>query len=685
MLSDTIVTVRSAFSSVRRPLAMLFAVLIFLCIAYPVMHGGFHSDQDVKLYARYAQAAQATPATLPLEYPPLVVLLFIVPLLIAPNAYPLAFAAFAALAVWVTLIVVDYCSGQGWWLWLMLVLGSWGTIFGRYDIFVVCVTVLAFVSAHRQRWLLAQALLVLGVGLKLYPVVLMPLVVLWQWQYEGKQRWVPVLWAGGLLALVIGGMWAVAPAQLAAMLQYHGDRPLEFEAIGASIAWLVGPTRYTHAFGSLNRESAYSPIIILLLTALNVGSLLVLYISCLRRQTSPAVSWALCLLMSIATSKVFSTQYLLWPLPFVAIALHESVSGREGNRREYTILWLLICLLTSLVFPVGQALLQPDLLMVPVTARNILWIIAVLTLAGAGPLRSWSERIWSIVRSEGRYWSARKAGLIMLLISLGLVTSFVLHLHIGQVRQISIGSDLPSIVGFRDVHEVELDVAGAYRWTEPVTSLVLHGVVSPVRPWVTLQVGSAPAVVAAVRLVQIEFDGRPIIVLPVQVAQRRYHFMLPAGGLDGEVIVRLTSQTFSIAPDPRQLGIRLEQVMLAWPAGFWGLPSWQSFLVVCVIELVAFALLRRQVRSSYGLWLCAGGVLLLVGWMAGYELFVEPTWVFRIVVSSLMIAGLCCGIVLLVGGIRLERGESNPQLHVPPQTTPDLYNQSQALDKKLRD
>lgn len=49
-------------------------------------------------------------------------------------------------------------------------------LFVRFDIFVVCVTVLAFASAQRQGWLLAQILLALGMGLKLYPVVLMPLV-----------------------------------------------------------------------------------------------------------------------------------------------------------------------------------------------------------------------------------------------------------------------------------------------------------------------------------------------------------------------------------------------------------------------------------------------------------------------------------------------------------------------------
>lgn len=158
---------------------------------------------------------------------------------------------------------------------------------------------------------LAPVLLALDVGLKLYRVVLMPLVVLWQWQYVGKPRLLPVIWTGGLFLLVVGGMWIIAPAQLAGMLLYHSDRPLEVEALGASIAWLVGSTLFSHSFGSFNRESPYSLIIISMFSLLNGVSLIALYVSFFQRRVSPAVSWALCLLISIATSTVFSTQYLL--------------------------------------------------------------------------------------------------------------------------------------------------------------------------------------------------------------------------------------------------------------------------------------------------------------------------------------------------------------------------------------
>jgi hypothetical protein len=93
-----------------------------------------------------------------------------------------------------------------------------------------------------------------------------------------------VLWAGGRLQFVVGAMWAVAPAQLAAMLLYHGERPLEFEAIGASIAWLVGPTRFAHSFGSFNRESPYGPIIITMFSLLNIVSSLALSFSFVQRR-----------------------------------------------------------------------------------------------------------------------------------------------------------------------------------------------------------------------------------------------------------------------------------------------------------------------------------------------------------------------------------------------------------------
>jgi hypothetical protein len=85
------------------------------------------------------------------------------------------------------------------------------------------------------------------------------------------------------------------------------------------------------------------------------------------------------LLASVATSKVFSTQYLIWVLPFVVLA------AADNQRRAWPgWLWLVICVLTGLIYPAGFTAFEatmvaretPDGLMAIITLRNILWLTA---------------------------------------------------------------------------------------------------------------------------------------------------------------------------------------------------------------------------------------------------------------------------------------------------------------------
>src|SRR3712207_5355737 len=312
-----------------RPVAFLFSILLFLLVSTQLALF-FRSTGDVRLYQAYAQRALATPMELPREYPALSIVLFVLPQLLAPQYYMLGFSLLAAFALWLTVLVVDRLSGQGWWLMLYLALGAFGTLFFRYDIVVVPLTVLAFAATTRQRWLLAQALLALGVALKLYPLILMPLVVVDEWRTTRRFPLQSILGGAVGLLLAIGSMLLLAPAQTMGMVRYHRDRPLEFEAVGASLAWLTGPTTAEFSFGSWNLISPLAPVLIALLTAANVVLLLAVYGGYGWGHLSRVGAWLLALLVALATSKVFSTQYLQWVLPFVALA----TGAPEGARRS---------------------------------------------------------------------------------------------------------------------------------------------------------------------------------------------------------------------------------------------------------------------------------------------------------------------------------------------------------------
>jgi uncharacterized membrane protein len=246
---------------ITRPTALFMGVLFLLLVAYTPAHV-FRSADDVILYQRYAQDILADPAELPREYPPLAAGIFVLPQLMLPNYYTLGFTLLAMLATCLMVLIVDRLNHGGWWLLLYLALGAWGPLFFRFDIFVVLLTVLAFVAATRQRWLLAQVILALGVALKIYPLILMPLIVLWQWRVTCRLPLSSLFGSAMLLVLVFGTMWLISPTQVIGMLHYHGDRPLEIESIGASVAWLLGPVTFESSFGSGNVISPLSSMII---------------------------------------------------------------------------------------------------------------------------------------------------------------------------------------------------------------------------------------------------------------------------------------------------------------------------------------------------------------------------------------------------------------------------------------
>jgi hypothetical protein len=237
----------------------------------------FRSTGDIRLYEDYARNALAQPRSYPREYPAPSALIFVIPALLRGIPYRFAFPAVAALGALAMVLVVERLSRRGWWLILYMVLGGFATVFFRYDSFVVLLTVLAFAAATRRHWGMAQVLLGVGVALKLYPAVLMPLVVLWEWRVMHRLPWRAAA-AGALsLSMACAVMWLLAPAQIGEMLRYHSERPLEIESTGASLAWLLGNTQPDFGFGSWNLLSPSSPLIISATTGLTIGLLLVLY------------------------------------------------------------------------------------------------------------------------------------------------------------------------------------------------------------------------------------------------------------------------------------------------------------------------------------------------------------------------------------------------------------------------
>ncbi len=308
---------------------------------------------------------------LPLEYPPLTILPFSLPLLAPLPYYPLAFVAMMTLVTGLVYWLLAHSGARhaAPVFLLYLLLGALGLFQERYDLLPAACTLVCALAAERGRWRAAYVALALGTLLKLYPIVMLPALFLAEqraWPRmdrtdEGAQftriwtevkhwRWGNGLIFAGLLLVVTGG-FALLNAQdsIVSPLQYFLARPVQVESLAGSAIWLAGhagvPYTIDFTFGSLNLESGLSRLLsqpgTLLMLA---GILFLLWLQwCRRIDLIQAMVGLVCLLM--VTGKVFSPQYLIWLIPLLAYLF---ASGRTNRAWMYW--WAAILLLTTCIY-----------------------------------------------------------------------------------------------------------------------------------------------------------------------------------------------------------------------------------------------------------------------------------------------------------------------------------------------
>jgi hypothetical protein len=160
----------------------------------------------------------------------------------------------------------------------------------------------------------------------------------------------PVLRGLALFAVTVAGAFALSVAidtdDWLGAFTFNAHRPLQVESVPASLLWLTGivglPTTAVRSFNSYNLVGRADWLISIMADLALAGGCLLVYWRQATRRIAFGRALALCVLVVICTNRVFSPQYLMWALPLVAIA--------EG---DYDALWLAVCALTTLVFPLA--------------------------------------------------------------------------------------------------------------------------------------------------------------------------------------------------------------------------------------------------------------------------------------------------------------------------------------------
>lgn len=347
-------------ASIRRRLNedTLDVVLLCVCLLGLVqfaIHGPYGAG-DIKVYHRYAVefwAGRNAFHALPVEYPPLSIVVF------SLSVLPPVWDFVSVYAYWMAGVFLAgyfafrrFSSRNNAMIYAVyLLLGATGALLGRFDLVPALLTVAAFWAGRRRRFMLAYLFLAAGALLKLYPIALLPVLMIEHRRFlllHDRPWRAPV--AGGVAAvagLVVASFtlgFVVAGWSSLSTFYYAAARPLQVESLGATLLWLGSflgfPAVTEHGWSSYNLVGPLDSGIMALLDFAGLAGLAWVYWRSWqgRLEFGRALLGVIC--VTLLASKVFSPQYLIWALPLVV-----EVEG-------ISLIWLVICACTTLIYPV---------------------------------------------------------------------------------------------------------------------------------------------------------------------------------------------------------------------------------------------------------------------------------------------------------------------------------------------
>jgi hypothetical protein len=242
---------------------------------------------------------------------------------------------------------------------------------------------LAALVAGRDK--LGCGLLGAGIAAKVYPVVLLPLALIWVWRRCGRRAALHAFAACvGVIALVVGPFFVLAPGGVGYSTYLQFKRGLQMESLGASVLMALDHLGLLHVHVivgkpySLDVAGAPAAVFAAVLTVVLVTALVTVYVAYAAAGDTPQrlVTAAVAAVTAyVIFGRVLSPQYLVWLFPLVPLLAGSTGLVAVG-------LLFAACALTMIWFP-GRFFHLAAVSQVSwfVLARNILLVALFLVVA----------------------------------------------------------------------------------------------------------------------------------------------------------------------------------------------------------------------------------------------------------------------------------------------------------------
>lgn len=330
----------------------ILAAAVFVALALAttgIVHGSGKEIVDTGRYQDYAEGMQSSLVPyrdFDFEYPPGALALFLAPALVADHeqrffwSFAVLMALWGASAVLITAASLRRLGRTRSQTRAVLALVAvspvvlGGVLLTRFDLVPAALVAGATLALLHGRSRVAAIVLGTGAAVKLYPLLLVPLLAVWAWRRRGRREAIVSIGVSiGIVALAYAPFLALSPDGVAHSVWRQLVRPLQIESLGAGVLVLLHSVAgfeivVETSSGSQNLTGNVAVAAATALSLAGLAAIVGVWVGFVRGvpEDDRVVRYGAAVFVAfVAFGKVLSPQFLIWLVFPLAL-----VAGRRG-------------------------------------------------------------------------------------------------------------------------------------------------------------------------------------------------------------------------------------------------------------------------------------------------------------------------------------------------------------------